>query len=152
MRTNKPLAYRLEAFPLLWSEVDETELGSREDLRMLADQVLDQILRLLIERIICSRHVGKFGVSSLRGDRACVQQRIFGGHDFERAVGMPKPIANGEQTTPVIARKRLVVPVEVRNVSKRGRQAIVLRFAEAGTDRKLDRAEALRKRQLLLVV
>src|SRR5262245_4948585 len=80
-----------------------------------------------------------------------MQQRVFRRHGLERAVGMPEAVADGEQATPVLACKGFVVSVEIGNVGKGRRQAILLRSPQAGADGKLDLAQALREGELLLV-
>ena len=64
---------------------------------------------------------------------------------------MPQPVADREQATPIVARKRLVVLVQVGDVGKCRRQPIVLGSPQTGADGKLDRAEGSREVELLLV-
>src|SRR5438093_1318908 len=52
MSAHQALAHRLEARTLLLGEVEEAELLAREDLRVLADQVLDLGLGLGVELLI----------------------------------------------------------------------------------------------------
>ena len=68
MDAHQALAHRLEARALLVGEVGEAELLAREDLRVLADQVLDLGLGLVVERIVGRAHVGELGVAALRRD------------------------------------------------------------------------------------
>jgi hypothetical protein len=64
---------------------------------------------------------------------------------------MPQPVADGEQATPIVARKRFVVLVQVGDVGKCRRQPSVLGSPQTGADGKLDGADGSSEVQLLLV-
>jgi len=64
MRPDEALAHRREAGALLVGEVGEAELLPREDLRVLADEVLDLGPGLGVEGVPASAHVGELGVAA----------------------------------------------------------------------------------------
>src|SRR3989454_7851065 len=152
MGAHQALAHRLEARTLLLGEVEEAELLAREDLRVLADQVLDLGPGLGVERVVGRAHVGELRVAALRRDRARVQDRVLRRDHLERAVGMPQPVADREQSPPVVPREDVVVLVEVGHVGEGRRQPVLVGSAQAGADRVLELTEAPAEGELLLVV
>ena len=65
---------------------------------------------------------------------------------------MPEAVADSEQTPSVVACEGLVFLVEIGDVGKSCGEAVVLRSPEARANCKLERADALSKGKLLLVV
>src|SRR5438094_670239 len=152
VRAHQALAHRREARALLVGEVGEAELLARENLRVLADQVLDLGLRLVVQRVVGRAHVGELRVAAPGRDAARVQQRVLRRDRLERAVGVPEAVADGEEPAPVVAREHLMMLVEVRYVGERGRQAVLVRRPQARADRVLELAQAAAEGQLLGVV
>src|SRR5438046_4203713 len=151
MSAHQALAHRLEARTLLLGEVEEAELLAREDLRVLADQVLYLGPGLGVERVVGRAHVGELRVAALRGDRARVQDRVLRRDHLERAVGVPQPVADREQSPPVVPREDVVVLVEVGHVGEGRRQPVLVGSAQAGADCVLELTEAPAEGELLLV-
>ena len=120
MRAHQPLQHRLEHLLLFIGVVEEAERSARIHQRMLADHVLDLGLGLVVERVIGRAHVGEFGVAALRVHHPRRQQREFCRDRAERAVGMPQPIAEVEQSGAAVARQRLAVLAEVGDVVEPG--------------------------------
>src|SRR4029453_15196364 len=149
MRAHQALAHRREARALLVGEVGEAELLAGEDLRVLADEIVDLPLGVRVERVVRRPHVGELRVAALGRDAVAVQDRVFRGPRLERAVGVPEAVAQGEETRARVAGEHLVVRVDVGHVREGGGQTV--RLPQAGADGVLDLAEAQRERELLLL-
>ena len=80
-----------------------------------------------------------------------IEQRILRGDRLEGTVRVPEAVADGELPAPVVGGERLAVPVEVRHIRECRRQPMIFRPPQSDADRLLDRAEASRERELLLV-
>ena len=150
MPAHQPLLHRRELAPLLVGEVGEAQDAAREQLAVLADQVLALRLGLVVERIIGRAHVGEFGVAAGRRNAPRRQQRILRRHRLERTVGVPQPVAQTEQPPPVVARQHLVVLVEVGDVVDVHRQPALVTLRDVA-GRLLQRAEVAAERKLRLV-
>src|SRR6266849_2203197 len=83
-RTGTATYAPLPRTPLV-GEVGEAELLAREELRVLADQVLDLGLGPVVESVVRRAHVGELRVAALRRDAAGVQQGILRRDRLERA-------------------------------------------------------------------
>jgi hypothetical protein len=118
---------------------------------MLADEVLDQSLGLVVERVIGGAHIGEFGVAALIDDDAAGQDRKLRRDRAERAVGMPQLVAEVEQTAAIVARQRLVIVAEVRHVVDQRIEPLLLRPGHIAAGRVLDLTEIAAERDLLLV-
>ena len=152
MNAHETLEHRLEARALLVGEVGEPQLLAGEDLRVLADQILDLGLGLGLEGVVGRGHVRELGVAAFGRNRAGVQQRVLRRDHLERAVGVPESIAEGEQPAAIVTGEHLVVLVEIGHVGEGGGQPILVRSPQARADRELDLAEATGEGQLLRVV
>src|SRR6516225_12147756 len=119
---------------------------------MFADEVFALRLGLPLERIIGCAHVGELGVAALGRDAAGVQQRIFGGYHLEGAVGVPEPVPDGEEPSPILPSERLVVLVEVGYVGEGRGEAILVSCAQPRADGFLELAQAPREGELPCVV
>ena len=120
MGAHQPLQDRLERLLLLLGIIEEAQRSPRIHQRVLADEVLDFPLGVLVERVVGGAHVGEFGVAALRIDDARRQQREFRRNGSEGRIGMPQAIAEVEQVHPAVARQRLAVLVEVGDVVQAG--------------------------------
>jgi len=116
MGPHQALQHRLEELLFLVGVIEEPERAARIHQRVLADQVVDLSLGLVVERIIGRAHVGELRVAALRVHHAGRQQRKFRGDRAERTVGMPEAVAEIEQMLAMILRQRLAVLVKVGDV------------------------------------
>src|SRR5713101_2226169 len=98
---------------------------------MLADQLFDLGLGLLVKRVVAGPHVGVLRVAALRRDADGAEQRVLGRRDLERAVGMPEPVAKSEEPRPVVAREDLVVLVQIGYIREGGGEAVLVRSPQA---------------------
>ena len=64
---------------------------------------------------------------------------------------MPQPVANGEKPLAVVAPEGLVVAVQIRHVGKHRRQPEIRRRAQGVLRGVFQRAQRLRKRQVLFI-
>jgi len=88
----------------------------------------------------------RFGVHD-----AAAQDRVLGGHDSERGVGVPQPVAQRRHAPLVVAVELVAVLVEVGDVGEDHRQA-QFRVARSRIGTFLERTEVAREGELLLVV
>src|SRR6516164_602629 len=116
MRTDEPLAHRLEGSDFLWRQIGEPDRLTRIDQGVLADQILDLSFGAGIERVIGGAHIGKLSVGAPGGQHAPGKQRVLRRDRAERAVGMPEPVAELEEPDPVLIRDDVAVFVEVGEI------------------------------------
>ena len=151
MDADQALEHRLEALAFVIRKVGKAELQAREQLRVLADEIVGEIPGLIVERIVGGAHIRKLGIAASGRDSYRAQQRIPGGHDFERAVRVPQAVTDREESAAVVVRHYLLVLVEVGDVGEHGRQTVFVRLAQAITAGVLEFAESAAEGQVLLV-
>ena len=118
---------------------------------MFADQALDHLFRLLIERVVCRPHICEFRIAALRRNAARVQDRVFRWRHLKRTVRMPEPIANGEKPAAIVVGEGLIVLIEIGHIRERRRQSIFVRRAKTGADGLFQLPESAAESELLIV-
>src|SRR5581483_7729839 len=131
--------------------VEEAERAARIHERMLADEVLDLALGVIVQRIVGRAHVGELGVAALPVDDARREQGVLGGDRPERAVRMPQHVAEVKQALAAVAGERPAILAEVGDVVHPDHQPLVLGLGDVAAARILDGAEVDGERHLLLV-
>src|SRR5581483_8290170 len=116
MTAHETLADGCPFLALLLREIGEAEDAAREELAVETNEVVDFALAGVVERVMGGAHIRELGVAAARRNAARRQDRIFGRHRLERAVGMPELVAEPEETAAIVARQHALVLVEVRDV------------------------------------
>jgi hypothetical protein len=151
MRPHQPLQHRLEHLLLLVGVFGEAERSARVHQRVLADEVFDLRLGLVVERVIGGAHVGELGVAALRVHHPRRQQRELCRDRAERAVGVPQAIAEIEQIGAAVLRQRLAVLAEVGDVVEARGEAVFIGLGDVAAAGVLALTEVQGEGHLLLV-
>src|SRR5215471_3535074 len=70
---NQPLPHGSKAFAFRLRKVREAELQTREELRMLADEVFRLGPRLVVECVVRGAHIGKLRIAPSGWDGQCAE-------------------------------------------------------------------------------
>ena len=152
MRAHQALAHRLEHRALLVGEVGEAERAARIDQRVLADQVLDLGLGLVVERVVGRAHVGELGVAALLVTMRADSSEYFAGIARNELSECHSGLPRLNRRWRLVAGERLAVLVEVGDVVHAGAEALVLAACVTLPPRASSSApKLLRERHLLLV-
>src|SRR6476661_2659731 len=117
---------------------------------MLADEILDEGLRFVVQRFVCGAHVRELGVAAPRRDTYGAQKRVLRRECLERRIGMPQPIADREEAPAVVRAERIVVAVEIGYVRKRSGQTEIGRGTQRVPHRVFERPERFGESDMLL--
>ena len=148
-RAHEHLRHRRQRVALLLREVGEPQPGTRSEDGMDGHQAVEARLRFGIERVVRRAQVGELGVAADRCDRTRIEQRRARRQVLERAVGMPQPVAQLEHAQAAVRVPDLVVGVQVGDIGDLGAHA-QRRIGPIHADRRLERAEEFRERQVLV--
>ena len=76
MAPDHDLANRFKTLAFFIGKIRKPDLSAGVELRMFANQILDQIFQLIIKGFIGGAHIGEFRATAFSRDRPCRQQRI----------------------------------------------------------------------------
>src|SRR5579863_995848 len=141
-----------EMLALFGREFGEADRLSRIDQRVLAHEILDLRLRLIVERIVGGAHVGELRLAAAGGNRPPREQGIFRRDRPVGAVGVPQAIGELEQPDPVLGRHDRALAREVGEIGDAPAEALLLALADvAGRLVALELAKVFGEGDLLLV-
>jgi hypothetical protein len=118
---------------------------------VLANEIFGHGPRVVVERVIGGAHIGELGVAASVDDDPARKDRVFRRHRAERTVRVPELVAEVEQAAAVVARHRLMVLTEVRDVVHQRTEPLLVILGYGAAGRILDLAEISGEVDLLLV-
>src|SRR6516225_4511119 len=97
MMTNESLRHGRQLFVDVVVEVGKTDLAARAEDAVFDDEPVELTLFCFRQRVPSRPQIGEFGLAARPRELAGRKQRALRGNALERAVGVPKLIAEVEQ-------------------------------------------------------
>src|ERR1700722_20947551 len=146
------MANRPEMVPFLGSKIEEANRFARIDERVLANEILDFRLRLVIESVIGGANIREFRLAAASRNGSPGQQRIARCDRAEGAVGMPQPITELEKPDAIVRIHQRAISRQVGEIGNAGAKTFLLALADMTWGFvALEIAEARGEGELLLV-